>query len=934
MGAKELAVLERIAAKPELQPLFFKRAVDLKWFEELKRRGFFDPSANPAPRQASPEDFWRIPFWPALQYLENTAGLLSREENARFIEAYLLVVEDIALNSTGGAEHNYHTWRVLAKVLAAVPPESLRLRHLQQMERGLSTRFDSALVADVLGNRLLPKLAASTSPGPMDLAIPLLGILIKRRITERRLGERASLKEASFICGDWMVARILERNARIVGERLGARGVELLVEAIVAVQDEVEAGGYSSLARPSIAASEQNLLHRNRPFGILIDGARDALIAHVEAQRHDAVPYLDELLERSQPIARRLAINAITVCADHLPPYGAKVLIREHFRPVYRHEMFLYLRSQFSRLPDQTRSEFKDYLSGLEVDVGVPVEHQEAELASRRLRWLAAVKDAGDKELSDLYWNLASSLGGEPKHPEFSAYVSGGPVRERSPITVQEARELEAASLVSVLLEFEESPISGGPTVAGLGRVIQETLKEKPGALSGHLMELVGSGYYFIYSVLAGYRELAGNAKVEDWSEVIGFCRALLLDKRFWTSGAESLVHGGATRDWVVGEIAEVIDAVAANDEIRLSTGCLKDALTCLQAILENQTDAEFEAGEDPVFTAINCARGKGIEALFSYALRTCRIAHEESGEHAQAWQAIAGLFDREVELAKVLNQSFVTLCGNYLSNLLYLDEEWAERRIPEVFGSPSGQRWRAAMHGYAYAKGMSRKVFDLLQSGGYLKAAIDETALADPVRQRAVRDTLVGYLRRYEELNDPESTISHLIARGSPEDLREMIRDAWMFRNGPRDEVSPRVLDLWKAVVRGLRQRGRVPDVVLSNLNLLTVFLDSIEEPYLAYLTESAPLADVEHNTPFLLTELRRLCDGSANAVSVVISAMLERYRPDYDLNDVVAIAEALWRQGGALRAKSRRIANAYLMDGNEIIQDRIDQLDLAEET
>ena len=74
LSPDEIDILERVVSKKELQPIFFRKVKGLKWFDELAKRGFFNPDQNPVPLPAKQEGYVNIPTWPVTEYL--VAGVL------------------------------------------------------------------------------------------------------------------------------------------------------------------------------------------------------------------------------------------------------------------------------------------------------------------------------------------------------------------------------------------------------------------------------------------------------------------------------------------------------------------------------------------------------------------------------------------------------------------------------------------------------------------------------------------------------------------------------------------------------------------------------------------------------------------------------------------------------------------------------------------
>jgi hypothetical protein len=66
---------------------------------------------------------------------------------------------------------------------------------------------------------------------------------------------------------------------------------------------------------------------------------------------------------------------------------------------------------------------------------------------------------------------------------------------------------------------------------------------------------------------------------------------------------------------------------------------------------------------------AINTAKGRILEALFSHALRACRASDKQVGSHEAAWNELQPLFARELTKTETGNCEFSTLLEAYFAN-------------------------------------------------------------------------------------------------------------------------------------------------------------------------------------------------------------------------------------------------------------------------
>jgi hypothetical protein len=80
----QIDALNRLDDHPELGLLFFRKLKGLKWFNELDKRGYFNPLKNPGPQVNEVVSTVIVNSWPVLEYLNNTADEIELPENEIF----------------------------------------------------------------------------------------------------------------------------------------------------------------------------------------------------------------------------------------------------------------------------------------------------------------------------------------------------------------------------------------------------------------------------------------------------------------------------------------------------------------------------------------------------------------------------------------------------------------------------------------------------------------------------------------------------------------------------------------------------------------------------------------------------------------------------------------------------------------------------------
>lgn len=174
---KQMSAIQRAIRKPELQPLLFRKAKGLKWFDSFYNEGFFDASNNPMPISAKEEGLVNIPFWPATEYLVNASEELSAPENEKYAIKFIELIRAITAHAKKENYSNYKTWWQFAKIIRKIPVHLITLTDIDLIGYWLDDPYERGLVAEEIGEKWLPDLLVRQDGHCLKIAIGLLDCL-------------------------------------------------------------------------------------------------------------------------------------------------------------------------------------------------------------------------------------------------------------------------------------------------------------------------------------------------------------------------------------------------------------------------------------------------------------------------------------------------------------------------------------------------------------------------------------------------------------------------------------------------------------------------------------------------------------------------------------------------------------------------------------
>jgi hypothetical protein len=328
--------------------------------------------------------------------------------------------------------------------------------------------------------------------------------------------------------------------------------------------------------------------------------------------------------------------------------------------------------------------------------------------------------------------------------------------------------------------------------------------------------------------------------------------------------------------------VADALRAGTQDDEHAYAPALLPQGQAIINALLQ-RPPAETKLTDDPMSTAINTPKGRVIEALFSHALRVCRVADQTTGNHTSAWAQLQPIFDRELNACKNNNVEFSTLCAAYLAQLEYLDAAWTTQHISDIFPAAAPINDQAAIAGLAYAA-FTRHIYEYLDRGGILDRALQYDLKGREAREKLLERVAVAYVWGIETLGSPRCET--IFSTTNAKELEQITWVLWTLRHqNITDEQRERILLFWDRCITWSRSQITTPASLLSALS--GQYIVAVDERARALLLAVAPYVGIGHHAYELFDDLLPLAEQNPVVIADVIGAMIEAHIPDYDYED-----------------------------------------------
>ncbi|HXJ01395.1 MAG TPA: hypothetical protein VNH44_09230 [Micropepsaceae bacterium] len=883
------------------------------YFDALRRGGFFDPSNNPAAVQSAEPGFVQIPYWSALDYLENVMRRAEAKSDLPLADQIMDVLRSVskAREADGTVRDNYRTYFKFAQIISLAPTSVISLEDIELVRTWLSSKFDRSLVANTLSESVLPHLFSSGSANDIQKACRLLEFCTEFEWADEKIRGRDLV---TLVDEHWLT-RLIAKHAKTFGAKAGAQSARIFSDRLRQLFGNEHRPYSSSVWRPAVEESSQNLRSRG-PENAFVDGLRDVIAGWIEASQDSAVEFVEKALADDAEVIRRIALHTITEHFQALHDIFVRAITPKLFTSSHRHELYRLLRERFSALSEKEKRAVLESIRAIPPpNIG---EERELRLKLTQRDWLSAVVGKGDQDADKWYTELTTnaSLGAPSEHPDFLTYYttrSGpGPAPFGTDAIIAFA---EDGSLVKRLNEFKQTDSWKGPTLGGLLEALESAVAMKPELFLSLRASFKESRRPFQHAFLNGLkRVLDQEAKSSaldwnaTWPKLMTLFSELIGDEEFWLEPAEQNEDRNPDRDWIISLIADFLQAGTKKDDSAYAPALLPTGFSLIETLLARTKSTALPGESDPMTQALNTPKGRVIDALFNHALRACRLNTKEKQTTNDAWKLVESAFDTELAKCTDGNLEFSTLGASYIANLDYMSRDWLMANVGALFSKEYQSNFSYAVAGLGYAT-PTRFLYKLLAGHDVLPRALTQTLGDSHAHNRIIEWVGLAYLWGDERLNSP--IIAQFFSAEHQSTLRTLSDFFWGVRGEDlKQDQTSRIMAFWASCVAWGEKQKPLPAALFSDLSRLSCYIRIIDEEARTLLLAVAPYVHTGYNTDFFIEELLRLVQVSPKEVADALARMLDSNAPIYDLDGKLkALIQELAKLG--LRAEAIDCAN-----------------------
>jgi len=944
LNNKEIELLNKIKNRTVYENKFFEKRSETKWFNELKKRGYFKPNLNTQPQETE-KGYFLIPKWNVLPYLEQVSQQVNIRGNKKYIDELCLIIVEISKykDSKGNHIDNYRTWQYFVKILSNLPNNKITLRIINLIPIWLNSRFDTMLPSAEITRKLLPKFLTD-NPTDIKKAEKIIKLITSIKIPPINEEEKKDLEEekkVELLLDPHFLKEGFEKYSEDIGRKCSEKIIEDLVIKIKKLLKRKKEGTYKSLY--------EELNYLDEPLDILTFIFKRILIAKAKSDINTTQKILKMFFKDDYLYFPKMALYVIGNDLDEYREFFWKALNDDTENFILKNTSSFgdELRHILENLKELTEKQQKILKNKIENSSKLEdvEENKELYLASYKQRFYKALYY--DQYFKQLYIEMKKitktndiKLRPAIGRPEVSSGWG------KSPLTKEKILQMSNKELAEFLSTFKTTDYWKGPSVNGLSNILKEVVKESQEKFINDFEPFLKTGYLYVSDILWGIRDAWESKRTFDWGKLFEFIREYIASEDFWKDNYTVKDDDRkANRFWVLGEIGELIKKGTISESRSFSNKHYSIAQEIIFQILDKMLLDEKELLEsrsersDFITYALNSTFGKITEALFMLAYRIKKFEKETKSKQSVSWEVnIKNKY--ELLLENEIIESYVWL-GRYLTIFyLLLDKKWTEEQINQI--SPKKeQAWEAFMQGYLNSNTIDRNLYKLMRP--HYGTAIEYKFKEEHSSERLMQHICFVYLQGIEKINDENGLLRKILDKWDLFQIKEVIGWLWMQRDfimGPIEEkkkieetvrmkkMRELITDFWRWVYQNKykekEQLKGEDKEILSELSKLAVFLEKIDAENYEWLSLSALYIHVDFNAPFFLKYLNSLKDKDKEAgkyVGEIFLEILKNSTPDYDQKDIRSIVEYLYIED--FEKYAAEICKIYGSRGYEFLRD-----------
>jgi len=711
-----LSIMQIIRNNEKFRNIFFHRLSNCTnpdpWFKKLMGEGYFNPEKSPRPIPTNVEKtLFTIPAWGALQVLENIAKHKT-DGIAELIDA--IIKHELKLKSEPDYKDNYHTNAIIIRIISYLP--YFTELHLKFIKQSFNSVWFTSICYSELINFIFPVLVERKD---------------KKTILEI-LDLFFSLKDHDFKIDTYYFEKLFAKHYINLKTLFNVQLISFLIKKIKILYKDsyfaFDINHVKSIGNPEERRTQQQVSNILRD---LLNDLKPKRIIQA---------LLKNKLNKKRNFFVRQALFFIDKNYDTFELYFWEWLENQNPFNDYFEEFFNLVRNNASKMDDNKKSILIDLLK----NANYKNFRNEEEIAFVKKQWLFDLFDELPIQAKSLMEELDRTSSRQPKYRDNEELFFIR--RLESPKSKNELLTMPNKEIVSFIKNYKPKQDFDDSDQSALANVLKEAIKEKPEKFLTSIE--IFSDINFIYlnkifeALIDVWQESAlpfKNVKF-DWKSIFKLTQKILV--RINTD-ANNHYQG-----WLINKFADLIITGTQKDNHAFEAKFFPVVEEILFAIVNYKSVRDSTPDQEIVRYVINTIQNDIYIALINYSLRYARC-QKEGQKH---WpESVKQHFTQKLSEKDLV---FHFMLGNYMSNLLFLDEKWVEDNIGTIFPHNDVIAWEWAFTGYCYSRSpLTWAIYDLLYND-YVKA-LNFNFKEQEFANKIIEHILIDYLWKSRKVKD-----------------------------------------------------------------------------------------------------------------------------------------------------------------------------------
>ncbi|MDP8210983.1 MAG: hypothetical protein P9M05_09215, partial [Candidatus Stygibacter australis] len=541
----------------------------------------------------------------------------------------------------------------------------------------------------------------------------------------------------------------------------------------------------------------------------------------------------------------------------------------------------------------------------------------ENDLVYRKKEWLYALQELKDKDVQEKLKKYKELNQEEVVHPskiEMVRYRSGydNPIETKD---IESKNNLEICNILNK--SVDQYPIES-LQMTGIQRMFSHFCFLNPQRIIEEINSFINLHNTFQPSLIDGLFEAWKNNKPIDWGIILNYIKDIIDQSEFWNISNEidqNLV------DLFVMHVADFINEGSKNTKNSIDFEYIELAENILIEL--DKRDYHLFEQTDVVIAVLNSTRGYLYWAMINLSLMKSRDQKPEG----KSWlSGIRQVFDDYVNKRKKPSKEFCLSLGRFIQNLIYLDHEWVENNLNNIFSKESFECWKAVYTGYIfYDHYWTKFIYEYLWEKGDYNLALETVFENDSVWVGTIQNICIGYFENIEKMDDPESLINKIISIEKPHFIKEIIRFISSFKPGEKQKVR----ELWGKLLSELEKNKsmKVNQELIANLSDWLSLVEKIDECVFEWMKKSVRYIKRGFDSVHLIENLLNHVETTPEYVGKIYLELLENNEyPIYKDTDILELIRKIYDGD---KEDALHICRIYLSQGYLFVQDLLDELD-----